>query len=164
MLAIQDRGVWLSGFYVTNSSLYDTKTDHAYPLTANFLANIIAIYMTLNLQGISENKLAKTIPASKVKNQFGAVVKRALKTQDGIVVESRGVPTVVIMPYRDYQNFLKLKENARRKQALAQWETLRKKVSARNKDLSEEQAQKIAVTFSRDLIERVVKKRKAKYG
>ena len=120
--------------------------------------------MSLNLQPLPTGRLPKAIPATELKNKLGAVNEYVLGKEKELVITFRGVPKVVLMPFKEYENFTELREEARRKQAIEDLRQLQQEVQARNKDLSEKEAEKLGVRFSRDLIKEVVKKRKAKYG
>ena len=120
--------------------------------------------MTLNIQTLPNNKWLKTIPATELKNKVGSVINWTIKNQDDLVVESRGVPKVVIMPYSSYQEILKFRQEARRKAALAQWQQLRKDIQTRNPDLTDEKAEAFANEFSQEVKKVVLDKRKQKYG
>ncbi|HKP52406.1 MAG TPA: type II toxin-antitoxin system Phd/YefM family antitoxin [Chloroflexia bacterium] len=108
--------------------------------------------------------MPKTVSATDAKNKLGSVVSWVLENQDEIIVESRGEPTVVIMPYAEYEKVKDLRERDDRRQALEQLRSLRDEVRARNQDLtSEVQALAIADEVSREAIESLIEKRKIKY-
>lgn len=56
-----------------------------------------------------------------------------------------------------------IKEQVRRREALAKLERLRDKVRGRSQDLSQEQADALADRFSRDIIEDMAKEGKIKF-
>ena len=107
--------------------------------------------------------MPRTVSASEAKNRLGTLIQWTLSNQDEVIVESYGRPRVVIMPYDEYQNIVELREQARRKQALAQLEKLREQIQARNQDLTEEQAFDLADRFAREVAEEMVEEGKIKY-
>lgn len=107
--------------------------------------------------------MPKTVSASEVKNKLGSVVNWVLQNQDEVIVESRGEPTVVIMPYTEYEKVKSLKEQERRKQALERLRKLRAEVLARNQDLTPEEGDALADRFSREIIEDMVQEAKIQF-
>ncbi len=107
--------------------------------------------------------MPKTVSASEAKTQFGSIMSWTTECKDDVIVESRGRPKVVIIPYEEYQRLLTLREAARRQEALAQLERLREKVRARNEDLSEEAAASLADRFTREVVEDMAKEGRIKY-
>lgn len=129
----------LSGFYVEGLSERSTAT-----------APMRAMYEIMT----------KTISSSEAKTRFGSVVDWALTHNDDVIVESHGKLRVVIMPFAEYQKVLDLREKARRREALAQLESLRERVQSRNRDLDEERAEAPVDRFVRDMIEDMVGEKK----
>lgn len=60
------------------------------------------------------------------------------------------------MPYSEYERLKEIREQVRRREALAALKRLREKVRARNQDLSDEEAGALADRFSREIIEDMV--------
>jgi prevent-host-death family protein len=106
--------------------------------------------------------MPKTVTASEAKNRLGSLIQWALTNKDEVVIKSRGEPKVVIMPYQEYQTVIEMREQARRRQALAQLEALRDQVQAR-KALTEKQATELADRFTREVVEELVEEGKVKY-
>lgn len=107
--------------------------------------------------------MPRTVSASEVKNRLGSVVSWVLQNQDEVIVESRGEPTVVIMPYAEYEKVKALKEGERRKLALDRLRKLRAEVLAANQDLTPEEGDALADRFSREIIEDMVKEGKIRF-
>ena len=120
--------------------------------------------MTLNVQTSADNRLAKTISPTQVKNQFGSVVEWTIKHNEGLVVESRGVPKVAIVPHTSYQEFLKLKEEARRQTALETLKRLRQDIQKRNPEWTDETAKEFADEVAKEVMDVVLEKRSQQYG
>ena len=108
--------------------------------------------------------MPKTVTASEAKNRLGSLMQWAVKNRDEVVIESRGEPTVVIMPYREYETVTDLREKDRRARVLAQLEGLRKRVQARNEDLSENDADDLADRFAREAVEDLVAEGKVRFS
>ena len=81
--------------------------------------------------------MARTISATEAKARLSALIDWAIKNRDEVVVESRGKPKAVILPYESYAQFKELREQARRRQLLAELEQLAAVVQSRNKDLTD---------------------------
>jgi prevent-host-death family protein len=101
--------------------------------------------------------MPKTISVSEAKNQLSAMLQWALEHEDSVVVESRGEPKGVILPYGDYQELLLLREQARRRQALQELESLADRLQARNADLTATEVEQLAEEVSQETIGRMVK-------
>ena len=78
------------------------------------------------------------VSATEVKNSWGRVVRRVLQRRTPALVESKGVPTVVILPADDYQRLITEQDTqAHRQQQLAlldEAERFAKEVAARYPD------------------------------
>lgn len=107
--------------------------------------------------------MPKTVSVSEAKNQLSAVMDWAVENGDEVVIESRGEPKVAILSYAEYQEFLAMKEQARRRAAFEQLEALAKEMRARNADLSAEEADSIADELVRDTLDRMVREGKISY-
>jgi prevent-host-death family protein len=60
------------------------------------------------------------ISATEVKNSWGRVVKRVLQRRGPVLVESKGKPTVVILPADDYERLIAAQNaETKRQQQLA---------------------------------------------
>lgn len=96
--------------------------------------------------------MPKTISATEAKNKLGALIGWVLEHEDEVIVESRGEPKVVIVPFSEYEEFRRLKEQARRKEAFARLEALHEKISSRNQDLTPEAGDALADRFSHEFV------------
>lgn len=99
--------------------------------------------------------MPKTVSVSEAKNKLSAMLQWAVENGDEIVVESRGEPKAVILPYQDYEELLALRETARRREALRQLEALAARIQEQNADLSAEETERLADEISRETIERM---------
>jgi prevent-host-death family protein len=55
------------------------------------------------------------VSATEVKNSWGKVVKRVLQRREPVLVESKGKPTVVILPADDYERLVSAQERESQK-------------------------------------------------
>jgi prevent-host-death family protein len=107
--------------------------------------------------------MPKTISASKAKNQFGSIIRWVIKQGDEVVVESHGEPRIVIMPFAEYDEFRRLREEARRKEALIRLKALGEKIRARNRDLTPEEGDRLAGQFSKEFVQEMVEEGKIQF-
>jgi len=84
------------------------------------------------------------------------MVEWVLDNDDAIIVESRGAPTVVIIPFSEYENVEQARLQARRREALETMRRLRERVRSRTQDLTEEMAEELANRVSRDAVDHAV--------
>jgi prevent-host-death family protein len=108
-------------------------------------------------------EMARTISATEAKAKLSSLINWAIKNRDEVVVESRGTPKAAILPYEAYEQYKELREQARRRQLLAQLEELAAQVQTRNQDLSGEAADELSDRFSREVIEEMVEEGKVRY-
>lgn len=97
--------------------------------------------------------MPKAVSATEAKNRLGALMAWAVEHRDDVIVEAQGKPRAVIMSFADYEVVQALREQARRQAALERLRALRTRVSARNQDLTEEQAMALADRFVRETID-----------
>ena len=107
--------------------------------------------------------MPKTVSASEAKNRFGAIVDWAVESQDDVIIESHGAPKVVIVSFEAYQEIERLREAARRQEALARLQRLRDQVVARNRDLTQEDADALGDRFSREAMADMAQEGKIAY-
>ena len=107
--------------------------------------------------------MPRSVSATEAKTRFGAIVEWASEHGDDIIVESRGRPKVVIIPYKEYQNVVEFREQTWRREALGRLERLREAVSQRNRDLTEEQALALADRFAHDVVADMVREGDVRY-
>jgi prevent-host-death family protein len=107
--------------------------------------------------------MPKTVSASEAKTQFGSIMNWSVERQDDVIVESRGRPKVVIIPFEEYERLRTLREAARRQEALARLERLREEVRARARGLSKEEAESITDRFAREVIAEMAQEGKVDY-
>ena len=97
--------------------------------------------------------MPKTVSASEAKNRLGAIIGWVVEHKDEVIVESRGEPKVVVMPFQEYEKIKEIKEQIRRREALESLRRLRHIVLERNRDLTPEEADALAERFSKEVVE-----------
>ncbi|MBA2277217.1 MAG: type II toxin-antitoxin system Phd/YefM family antitoxin [Chloroflexia bacterium] len=97
--------------------------------------------------------MPKTVAANEAKNRLGALLAYVSEEGDEVIVENHGKPKAVIMSIYAYQEVEVLREKQRRADILDRLRALREEVRARNQDLTEDQANALAVRFSREMID-----------
>lgn len=104
--------------------------------------------------------MARIVSSSEAQNNFGAMVQWAEDNSEGVIVERRGKPTAALISYGEYQAMMRLKEQERKRKAFEALETLRKQIAARNQDLTEEEAYRLA-GFSEEVIQELLESERA---
>ncbi len=102
--------------------------------------------------------------ASEAKNRLGSIIDWVVEHGDEVIVESRGEPKVVVIPYAEYATLRQVREGLRRREALARLEQLRDKVSARSPDLAAEAAGDLADRFVREVVDALVREGKVGFS
>lgn len=105
----------------------------------------------------------RIISATEAKARLGELMRLAVDSGDNIIVESHGKPQVALIPYVEYEELQKLKQRARREEALAQLRELAREVQAQNQDLSEGEAASIADELTREAIESLAAQGKVRF-
>ena len=107
--------------------------------------------------------MPRAVSANEAKQRLGSLLGWVTEHRDEVIVERHGKPTAVIMAYADYEAVQELRDQARRREALERLERLRERVSARNADLSDEQAMELADRLVRDTIDGMVTEGKIRF-
>lgn len=107
----------------------------------------------------------KTLPASEVKNNFGAIASQVKNgTFVDVVVENRGEPIVAIVSMEDREALRKFREKERRQEALDRLRKVRAQVQAEvTGKLSDKEVSSVANRFSRDLVEDLEREGKVRF-
>ena len=107
--------------------------------------------------------MPKTVSVSEAKNQLSAVIEWAVENDDEVVIQSRGEPKVAILSYAEYQAFLALREQERRREALQELAALAEQIWADTADLSAEEVEELAEEISQETIQRMINEGKIRY-
>ena len=107
----------------------------------------------------------KTMPASQVKNSFGAIVSQVRNGEfKEVIVENHGEPIVAIIDVKELQAMREFRDKEKQKEALAQLRNARAQVQARLKStLSTQKVTTIANRFSREFVEDLEKEGKVRF-
>jgi prevent-host-death family protein len=108
--------------------------------------------------------MPKTVSATEAKTNFGAMMAWTVAQKEPIIVQSHGQPKAAIIGYEEYTHYLAMKEKERRQKIWEEMEALRKEVSARNTDLSEEEIYALADRFTNDVFNEMIAEGKIQYG
>jgi prevent-host-death family protein len=87
---------------------------------------------------------------TEAKNQFNALLNFVQAPDAVAVIESHGRAKGALISAAELETLRRLKEQERRRQAWKKLEALRKEVSARNTDLSEDDAMELATQAVRE--------------
>ncbi len=102
--------------------------------------------------------MTKVISVSEAKNTLSAVLDWAVENGEGVIIKSRGEPKAAVLSYAEYEAFLALKEQERRREALRWMEEFAERQAARNADLSDKEVEQLADEITRETIQRLVDK------
>lgn len=105
--------------------------------------------------------MAKTVTATEAKNKLGQILDMAVRDEP-VIISNYGRPSSVIISYDEYEEY-KTYRQIRREEAWAKLERLRKKVSSRNRDMSEADIEKFAQKVRDDVLDSIVKKNQNKF-
>jgi prevent-host-death family protein len=102
--------------------------------------------------------MPKTVSATEMQNRFGTIADWAVESEDDVIVESRGIPKVVLISFAEYQKLRQWREQERRQEVLQRIRALREQVRAQNQDLTEESADALAEEIREKTLRRMVEK------
>lgn len=107
----------------------------------------------------------KILPASEVKNNFGAIASQVKNGEyREVIVENRGEPIVAIIGVDELEAMRKLREEKRQRDALERLKRLRSRIQARLKvKMTDKEVDEIAERFSRELVEDLDREGKIKF-
>jgi prevent-host-death family protein len=107
--------------------------------------------------------MTRSVSATEAKAKLGDLMKWAVKTGDDVIIQSRGYPQVVIVPFKEYEEMQQLKERARRAAAIARLQALAREVQAQNEGITLDEADAIADEITRTAIDQLVAKGMVKF-
>jgi prevent-host-death family protein len=93
---------------------------------------------------IKEIPMPKVVSSTKAKAHLGTLLKWIDEHDDEVIVEHYNKPTAVLMTYAEYEEIVKLREQERRRQGLAELQSLRTQMRERHTDLTVEEASQLA--------------------
>lgn len=89
--------------------------------------------------------------SNEAKQNWGSVMSTARETGSAVVVESHGKPMVAVISYDEFTDFQEFRERRRRQDLLNRLDQLEAQFGDRNKDLSEEEIEELAVRAGREI-------------
>lgn len=107
--------------------------------------------------------MAFNVSTSEAKAKLSSFLQQVVKNREEVIIQNRGTPQAVLIPYGTYEKFNEWREQDRRQKALDELHKLADTIQARNQDLSETEVEEIADRFSREVIGEMVAEGKIKY-
>lgn len=95
-------------------------------------------------------EIERVYSVTEAKNQFSAMLEFVQEPDAIAVIESHGRTKGILISAAQLETYRNYKERERRRRAFQQLEELRKEVSSRNTDLSEEEAMELATEAVRE--------------
>lgn len=107
----------------------------------------------------------KILPASQVKNNFGAIVAQVHNGEyKEVIVENHGEPLVAIVDVGELEVMKEFRKKMKQTEALTLLRQAREEVRARTPNIkTEKDAVKLANRFSREFIKDLARERKLKF-
>lgn len=102
--------------------------------------------------------MSQTVSATEAKNRLGALLADVSERQDEVIIESHGRAKAAIISVDLYEKMAKLREDQKRREALERLFELNRVISARNQDLTEEQAIALADEIAHEAVDRLAEK------
>lgn len=102
--------------------------------------------------------MSKAVSVTEAKAKLSELVAWASENDDTVVIENRGKPAALIVPFSYDEELQALKEQKRRQALLKRLQKLAHQVQAQNRDLTMEQAEALADEITRDAIESLQEK------
>lgn len=107
--------------------------------------------------------MALNISTSEAKAKLSSFLQQVAKNREEVIIQNRGAPQAVLVPYSVYEQFCTWREQNRRQRALDELQELADAIQTRNRDLSETEAEELADRFSREVIGEMIAEGKIKY-
>ncbi len=107
--------------------------------------------------------MPKTVSATEAKVHLGSLLEWC-ETRDEVIIERRGRPRAALISVEQYDELRRLREDARRRDALARLDALAESLQGRNADLTEEEAERLADRGVREAIEGLGARGKARFS
>lgn len=105
----------------------------------------------------------RVVTATEAKAKLSELMRWAVASGDDVIVESRGMPQVVLVPYSEYEELQKLRERARREAALDQLRELAREVQAQNQDLTADEVDRLADELTREAMDNLAEQGNARF-
>lgn len=105
----------------------------------------------------------KTASVSETRQQLSSFLNWIKDSREDVIIQNRGKAAAALIPFTDYELLQEARQRRRRQQAIEELERIALEVSERNKDMSREEAEKIADEITREAIDNLVKQGKVKF-
>jgi prevent-host-death family protein len=92
----------------------------------------------------------KVISATEAKNRLGSYLRAATEHGDAVVIESRNEPAAVLISYSEYQLLRRAQEELAENEFLNKFDRLMAEQAERNRDLTPEEADEMAIRAVRE--------------
>lgn len=102
--------------------------------------------------------MLRTVTATEAKAKLADLMKWAMKTGDSVLVQSRGNPQVVIVPFSEYEELQRAKERNRRAEAMARLQAYARENQTLNQDMTSEAAEELAEETTTEAIAQLAAK------
>lgn len=106
----------------------------------------------------------KTVSATEAKNRLGALIGEVENGNGVVAIERHGHPSVVVVSAAEWAEVAEMRERLRRKEAWDQLMELAREVSARNADLTQEEADALADEIADEAMDRVVARARVRWA
>lgn len=88
--------------------------------------------------------MPKTVSSTEAQNNFGAVLQWAEQEKDEVIIEKRGKPSAVVMPYTAYEQVIALRKEEKKRKAVEALRAVRQRVQTNTQGLTAEKAYRLA--------------------
>ena len=102
--------------------------------------------------------MSKAVSTREAQNMLSSLIGWVNEHNEAVIVEKRGAPTAVLMSYAEYESLQEVKEQQRRQLLLAKMRDLRARVSVRNPELDEAEADILADEVTADAVASLVER------
>ena len=105
----------------------------------------------------------KIASVSETRQQLSSFLNLVKGRQEDVVIQNRGKAEAVLIPYADYELLQAARTKRRRQQALEELRQIALEINERNKDMSQEEVERLADEIADEVIENLVKKGKVTF-
>ena len=107
--------------------------------------------------------MTKTVSVSETRQKLSSFLNWVKNSQNDVVIQNRGQAEAVIIPFADYELLQEARERRRRQEAVAELREIAEEVNARNKRMTEDEAQEIAAAITDEAISNLANKGQVKF-
>jgi prevent-host-death family protein len=102
--------------------------------------------------------MSKTVSTAEAATQLGALIENVTEHGDEVIIERQGKTGAVLISADEYEALREQRGRLRRLEAVRRIEELRERVSARNADMTLEEAEAFAEDLTQEAIRRLVER------